>query len=169
MFRRMGGVYFLGIVVTLWCAGTANAQTGEGRILGTLTDTQGKVVVGAKVAVTNAGTNVPRNLVSNQAGDYVAPNLQAGIYVITAEAAGFKKVVRENVRLEVGNDVRIDFRLVPGMVSETVRVTAEAPLITTTNDNIGGSLSNKEINDLPLNGRDYQNLHRLQWHAPRGQ
>jgi hypothetical protein len=108
--------------------------------------------------VLNAGTNVGRNLQSNQAGDYVAPNLQAGIYVITAEAAGFKKVVHENVRLEVGNDVRIDFQLVPGSLNETVRVTAEAPLITTTNDNIGGTLSNKEINDLPLNGRDYQNL-----------
>jgi Carboxypeptidase regulatory-like domain len=158
MSRRMSRLYFLGIVVTLWCAGRANGQTGEGRILGTVTDTQGKVVVGAKVTVTNAGTNVPRNLVTNQAGDYVAPNLQAGIYLITGEAAGFKKVVHENVRLEVGNDVRIDFQLIPGMVSETVRVTAEAPLITTTNDDIGGALSNKEINDLPLNGRDYQNL-----------
>jgi len=158
MSRTMGGALLAGVVSLLLYAASAVAQTGEGRILGTVTDTQGKVVVGAKVAVTNAGTNVPRNLVTNQAGDYVAPNLQAGIYVITAETAGFKKVVHENVRLEVGNDVRIDFKLVPGMVSETVRVTAEAPLITTTNDNIGGSLSNKEINDLPLNGRDYQNL-----------
>jgi hypothetical protein len=158
MSRRRGGVYCIGIIVTLWFAGAAKAQTSEGRILGTVTDTQGKVVVGSKVVVTNAGTNVPRNLVTNHAGDYVAPNLQAGIYVITAEAAGFKKVMHENVRLEVGNDVRIDFQLVPGMVSETVRVTADAPLITTTNDNIGGALSNKEINDLPLNGRDYQNL-----------
>jgi len=158
MFRRMGWVYFLGVLIALGCAGTAKGQTGEGRILGTVTDAQGKVVVGAKVVVTNAGTNVARTLQSNQAGDYVAPNLQAGIYVITAEASGFKKVVRENVRLEVGYDVRIDFQLVPGALNETVRVSAEAPLITTTNDNIGGALSNKEINDLPLNGRDYQNL-----------
>jgi hypothetical protein len=158
MVRRTGIAYFLGMVIALWCAGAVNGQTGEGRILGTVTDAQGKVVVGAKVVVLNAGTNVGRNLQSNQAGDYVAPNLQAGIYVITAEAAGFKKVVHENVRLEVGTDVRIDFQLVPGSLNETVRVTAEAPLITTTNDNIGGTLSNKEINDLPLNGRDYQNL-----------
>jgi hypothetical protein len=158
MFRRTGGVYFLGMVMTLCFLGAAQAQTGEGRILGTVTDAQGKVVVGAKVTVTNVGTSVARNLVSNQVGDYVAPNLQAGIYNISAEASGFKKVVHENVRLEVGSDVRMDFQLVPGMLNETVRVTAEAPLITTTNDNIGGTLSNKEINDLPLNGRDYQNL-----------
>jgi hypothetical protein len=158
MFRRMVCVFFLASALAMYCAGAAQAQTGEGRILGTVTDAQGRVVVGAKVTVTNIGTSVARNLETNQAGDYVAPNLQPGLYSITAEASGFKRAVRENVRLEVGYDVRIDFELVTGGLNETIRVTAEAPLISTTNDYIGGSLSNKEINDLPLNGRDYQNL-----------
>jgi hypothetical protein len=158
MPKLMGGA-FLAAVISLFLSGaSAIAQTNEGRILGTVTDSQGKIVVGAKVVVTNTGTNAARTLQTNQAGDYVASNLQPGLYTITAETSGFKKVVHTDVRLEVGNDVRIDFQLVPGAVTETVRVTAEAPLIATTNDNIGGSLSNKEINDLPLNGRDYQNL-----------
>jgi len=158
MSRTLGGAFLAAIISLFLGAASAVAQTNEGRLLGTVTDSQGKVVVGAKVVVTNTGTNAARTLQTNQAGDYVAPNLQPGLYTITAEVSGFKKVVHADVRLEVGNDVRIDFHLVPGMVSETVRVTAEAPLITTTNDNIGGTLSNKEINDLPLNGRDYQNL-----------
>jgi hypothetical protein len=158
MSRSMGGAFLAAIISLFLCATSGVAQTNEGRILGAVTDSQGKVVVGAKVVVTNTGTNAARTLQTNQAGDYVASNLQPGLYTVTAEVSGFKKVVHADVRLEVGNDVRIDFQLVPGAVSETVRVTAEAPLITTTNDNIGGSLSNKEINDLPLNGRDYQNL-----------
>ena len=95
---------------------------------------------------------------TNGVGDYVVPNLPPGVYTITAEATGFKKVERPDIRLEVGHDLPMDMQLVPGAVTEVVRVTEEAPLINTTNDLIGGSLSNKEINDLPLNGRDYQNL-----------
>jgi hypothetical protein len=158
MCRSLSGAFLAAITSLCLCAASASGQSNEGRILGTVTDSQGKIVVGAKVVVTNTGTNAARNLQTNQVGDYVASNLPPGLYNINAEASGFKKVVRADVRLEVGNDLRIDFQLVPGDLSETVRVTTEAPLITTTNDNIGGSLSNKEINDLPLNGRDYQNL-----------
>jgi hypothetical protein len=158
MLRRALGVTALVFLAGFIFSSMASAQSQEGRFLGTVTDTQGKVVVGAKIAITNIGTAVTRNLVSNGVGDYTAPAMQPGLYSLFAEAPGFKRVERANIRLEVGNDVRIDFQLVPGAVSETVRVTAEQPLITTTNDAIGGSLSNKEINDLPLNGRDYQNL-----------
>jgi hypothetical protein len=158
MIRRVHVVLALGLLLALGFLVSAAAQSNEGRVLGTVTDSQGKVVVGAKIAITNTGTGATRNLESNRAGDYTAPALQPGLYTVTAEAPGFKKVEHSNIRLEVGNDVRVDFGLVPGAVSETVEVTAQAPLITTTNDTIGGSLSNKEINDLPLNGRDYQNL-----------
>jgi hypothetical protein len=158
MIRRVHLVLALGVLFALGFVVSAAAQSNEGRILGTVTDSQGRVVVGAKIAITNTGTGTTRNLESNGAGDYTAPALQPGLYTVTAEAPGFKKVEHSNIRLEVGNDVRVDFQLVPGAVSETVEVTAQAPLITTTNDTIGGSLSNKEINDLPLNGRDYQNL-----------
>ena len=158
MLQRALCVSAFVLLVALGLAVSASAQSNDGRILGTVTDSQGKVVVGAKIAITNTGTGTTRSLESNGAGDYAAPALQPGLYTIKAEARGFKKVEHSNIRLEVGNDVRVDIQLVPGAVDETIQVTAEAPLITTTNDTIGGSLSNKEINDLPLNGRDYQNL-----------
>ncbi len=158
MFQRVLCVSAFVLLFASGFAVPAAAQSNDGRFLGTVTDSQGKVVVGAKIAITNTGTGTTRNLESNGAGDYAAPALQPGLYTVMAEARGFKKVEHSNIRLEVGNDARIDFQLVPGALDETIQVTAEAPLITTTNDTIGGSLSNKEINDLPLNGRDYQNL-----------
>ena len=158
MIRGGSAVFALGVLLMLGFVGGSAAQSNEGRILGTVTDSQGKIVVGAEITVLNTGTSASRDLVTNGVGDYVVPNLPPGVYTITAEATGFKKVERPDIRLEVGHDLRIDMQLVPGAVTEVVRVTEEAPLINTTNDLIGGSLSNKEINDLPLNGRDYQNL-----------
>jgi hypothetical protein len=134
------------------------AQTYQGRILGTVTDQSGAIVRSAKVVITNVDTEVARSLETNEAGDYVAPNLPPGVYKITAESPGFKKIERSAIRLEVAKDVRIDFQLVPGEISESVTVSEEAPLIETTNDTLGGTFTNKAINDLPLNGRDFQNL-----------
>ena len=77
------------------------------------------------------------------------------------EAKGFKSVERPNVQIEVATDVRADFALQPGQVSETVTISEEVPLVNTTSATLGGTLSNKEINDLPLNGRNYENLLQL--------
>jgi hypothetical protein len=134
------------------------AQTYEGRILGTVTDASGAVIVGAKIAVTNTATNVTRNLVSNSAGDYVASNLEAGTYKVTAEAGGFKRAENSSVSVQVSRDARIDFRLQPGATTETVEVTGEATLVDTTDSTLNGVLENKAINELPLQGRDFQNL-----------
>src|SRR5207302_10255604 len=81
-----------------------------------------------------------------------------GEYKVTVDAPGFRRIERTGVRLEVAKDARIDFQLQPGSETEQITVTAEAPLIETTNDALGGTVSNKCINDLPLNGRDFQNL-----------
>jgi len=138
---------------------SSGAQTNEGRILGTVRDSSGGVVVGAKITVTNTGKQVSRELVTNGTGEYVAPDLEPGLYTVSAEAAGFKKTVSSVVRVEVTNDIRIDLRLEPGTVTETVVVNeAAATLIDSTNATLGGSFGNKEINELPLQGRDWQNL-----------
>ncbi len=134
------------------------AQTPEGRILGTVTDKSGGAVKDAKVTISNADTGVSRTLQTNDAGDYVAPNLPPGVYNVVIESPGFKRIESFGIRLEVAKDVRIDVILQPGDVSESVRVTGEAPIVETTNDQLGGTFTNKAINDLPLNGRDYQNL-----------
>jgi len=134
------------------------AQTYEGRILGTITDQTGAAMPNAKVVITNVDTGVRRELVTNDAGDYVAPNLAPGVYKIAVEAPGFSRVEKSGARLEVAKDIRMDFTLHPGSVAETVNVTEDVSLVETTNDTLGGTFANKSINDLPLNGRDFQNL-----------
>src|SRR5208282_4969799 len=83
------------------------------------------------------------------------------IYKVRAEAKGFKAVERINIVVEVAQDLRVDISLPTGLVSETVVVTDEVPLVNTTSATLGGTLSNAEINDLPLNGRNYENLLQL--------
>jgi len=149
------------VVVFLFafCAlGIASGQTQEGRILGTVTDQSGGLVKGAHLTITNVDTGIARTLETNDAGDYVAPSLPPGPYKLVVEATGFKKVERSSIRLEVAKDVRLDITMQPGSVSETVTVTEQLPLVETTNDTLGGTFANKSINDLPLNGRDFQNL-----------
>jgi len=138
--------------------GSASGQSQEGRILGTVTDQSGGLVKGAHVTITNVDTGVTRTLETNDAGDYVAPSLPPGAYKLVVEATGFKKVERTGVQLEVAKDIRLDLTMQPGSVSETVTVTEQLPLVETTNDTLGGTFANKSINDLPLNGRDFQNL-----------
>ncbi|HWK31989.1 MAG TPA: TonB-dependent receptor [Terriglobales bacterium] len=134
------------------------AQTYQGRILGTVTDSSGAVVAGAKVTITNPDTGLTRSLTTTDAGDYVAPALPPGNYQVTVEAPNFKRYEQKGIRLEVAKDVRIDAKLTAGGASESVTVTSDAPLVETTNNTLGGTFSNKSINELPLNGRDFQNL-----------
>jgi len=148
-------------LVAAWST-LVSAQTYQGRILGSVTDSSGAVVGGAKVTVTNTATGVSRNLTANGVGDYNAPNLEPGPYMVTAEAPSFKRAQRTGLQLEVAKDIRVDFRLDPGAISETVTVSEEAPVVNTTNDVLGGTFSNKAINELPLLGRDFQNLADLQ-------
>ena len=134
------------------------SQTYAGRILGSVHDSSGAVVVGAVVTIVDVQRGVTRTLTTDDAGEYVAPNLVPSVYRVRAEAKAFKSVERPNIQVEVAKDVRLDFVLQAGNVSEVIVVTEEIPLVQTTNSTLGGTLSNKTINDLPLNGRNYQNL-----------
>src|SRR5215213_9069554 len=113
--------FFIWLTTIMVCA-TGFAQTYQGRILGTATDESGAVVKGVKVTITNIGTGVTRAIDTNDAGDYVAPNLAPGLYKITGEAPGFKRVEISSIQLEVAKDIRIDLTLVAGAVSESVTV-----------------------------------------------
>src|SRR5580692_360085 len=134
------------------------AQGNAGRILGSVTDQTGAAVAGATVTVTDLQRGITRTLTTDDAGQYSAPNLLPGTYKVRAESKGFKAVERLNIGLEVGNDVRIDLVLPAGQISEVVQVMEEVPLVDTTSAILGGTIDNKTINDLPLNGRDYQKL-----------
>jgi hypothetical protein len=139
----------------------APAQSTTGRILGTVTDPSGAAVGGATVAIMDVQRGTSRTVTSDESGGYVAPDLQPGTYKIRVEMKGFKTTERPNVVIEVATDVRVDLALRPGAVSETVVVEEEVPLLNTTSATLGGTLSNQEINDLPLNGRNYENLLQL--------
>ncbi len=140
---------------------SAFAQSTAGRILGTLTDQSGAAVAGANVVVTDTERGTSRTVTTDESGSYAVPDLQPGTYKIHVEAKGFRGVDRPNVQIEVASDVRADFALQPGNVTEVLTITEEVPLINTTSATLGGTLSNKEINDLPLNGRNYENLLQL--------
>jgi hypothetical protein len=139
----------------------ALAQSTAGRVLGSVTDPSGAAVVGATVVIADVERGTSRTLTTDETGTFVAPDLQPGTYKISVEYKGFKRVERLNVRIEVATDVRADFALQPGKISEIVTITEDIPLLNTTSATLGGTLSNKEINDLPLNGRNYENLLQL--------
>ncbi|HWY23044.1 MAG TPA: carboxypeptidase regulatory-like domain-containing protein [Candidatus Acidoferrum sp.] len=139
----------------------ALAQSTAGRVLGSVSDQSGASIAGATVVVTDTQRGTTRTLATDASGDYVAPDLIPGTYKIHVEAKGFKSAERPSVTIEVATDVRADFALQPGNVSEIITVSSEIPLLNTTSSTLGGTLSNQEINDLPLNGRNYENLLQL--------
>lgn len=158
---RTLAVALLSVFALLLVSGPVLAQSTSGRILGTVTDPSGAAVAGATVVVTDVQRGASRTVTTDQSGNYSVPDLQPGNYKIHVEAKGFKAVERPSVQIEVASDVRADFALQPGEVNETVTITEEVPLVNATSATLGGTLSNKEINDLPLNGRNYENLLQL--------
>jgi hypothetical protein len=133
-------------------------QGNTGRILGTVTDQSGGYVANAAVTVTDVARGTNRNLATDDAGSYVAIGLLPGTYKVRVEAKGFKIFDRENLLLETGKDLQVDITLRAGAATEVITVTEQAPMIDATSTTLGGTISNEIINDLPLNGRNYQNL-----------
>ena len=134
------------------------SQGNFGRILGTVTDQTGGVISGATVTIIDKDRGVARTLTTDPAGEYNAPTLIPGTYTVRVEVKGFRTIERQNVLLEVGKEVRVDLTVQPGEQTQSLTVTETIPLVETTNATLGGAVSNAEINDLPLNGRNYQNL-----------
>jgi Carboxypeptidase regulatory-like domain/TonB dependent receptor len=151
---RFLAMSFAALLLSLPMFGQGNA----GRILGSVTDQAGGVIVGAAVVVNDVQRGISRTLTTDDAGQYLAPNLLPGEYSVRAQARGFKAVERLNIGLEVGKDARVDFVLPTGNVTEVVEVQDLVPLVDSTSATLGGTIDNQTINDLPLNGRDYQKL-----------
>ncbi len=117
--------------------GMATAQEYRGTILGRITDPSGAAVVGASVEVQNVATNAVVKAASNEAGNYQVPFLLPGNYTVRVELAGFKKIERPGVRVSTNEPVTLDFTLELGATTESVTVTAAAPLLNTTNADLG--------------------------------
>jgi hypothetical protein len=149
----------LAVVCALLLASVAAYPQGSsGRILGVVTDQSGGNVAGATVTITDVARGVSQTLTTDSDGAYIALNLSPSTYTVRAEYKGFKTFERKNILVEVGKDVRIDAVLQPGSTTETITITEEVPMVDTTSTTLGGTISNEIINDLPLNGRNYQNL-----------
>ena len=137
------------------------AQANFGRILGTVTDQTGAVLAGAAVTVIDTERGIARSLVTDAAGEFNAPNLTPSTYTVRVQVSGFKTLDRPNIVLEVGKEIRVDLTPQPGEQNQTVTVEATAPLVDSASATLGGTLGNADINDMPLNGRNYQNLLNL--------
>jgi hypothetical protein len=151
----------LGVTLAGLLLSSALFGQASGRILGTVTDQTGAVLPGAAVTVIDTERGIARSLVTDAAGEYNAPNLLPSTYTVKVEMKGFKTLDRPNILLEVGREIRVDLTPQPGEQSQTVTIEATAPLVDATSATLGGTLNNADINDMPLNGRNYQNLMNL--------
>ena len=135
------------------------AQTFRGTILGTVTDPSGAVVAGAKVTVRNTNTGLERTTQTSNDGSYSVSELPIGTYDVTISQSGFQTSATHGVNVDVATERRVDASLKTGQVSEQVVVSADSlPQVETTADTLGGTFTQTEVKDLPVNGRDYQKL-----------
>ncbi len=142
------------IVLLIASATTLSAQTFRGTILGTVTDPNGAVVPAATVTAKNIGTAIERTTNSDEFGNYSLAELQTGTYEVKVEKSGFQSSTVTNVLVEVSAERRVDVQLaVAG--SDTVVIVAASTQVETTTNTLGGTISTKEVADLPVNGRDF--------------
>src|SRR5262245_59815331 len=148
------------ICVALLCASAilSYAQFETATLTGTVTDAGGGVVQNAAIKTVNEATNVEATATSNTDGRYVFTGLRPGTYRITAGAAGFKQSVTAGLPLQVNQAARLDIQLNVGAVNEEVSVTAEAPVLESESSSRGAVIDQQKMVELPLNGRDYNQL-----------
>ena len=139
-------------------AGRSWAQTATGQIMGTVKDASGAVMAGAKVTLTNQGTNLTRETTTNETGDYVFPLLPVGVYSVSAEQQGFKVAKQSDITLLVNQVMRVNLDLAVGEVTQTIDVQATTAAIDSETAGIGQSVTQRQVVDLPLNGRNFLSL-----------
>ena len=137
------------------------AQFVRGSIVGKVSDEKGAVVAGAEIALTNLGTNELKTASADENGDYVFPALLPGSYSLEVKRTGFRTLQIKRIELQVNQTARVDVSLPIGELKEVVETVASAVLLKTDTSEIGHVLTNKQIVELPLNGRDYLQLARL--------
>ncbi len=145
----------------LSAASAAAAQEYRATISGTIKDASGGALPGVIVSIVETRTGVRTPAVTDASGQYVAPFLAPGDYDVTAELSGFKQVSRKALHIEAGSHPIIDLTLEVGSVTESVQVHAEVPILNTANASVGQTITTKEVEDLPLNGRTPMMLAQL--------
>jgi hypothetical protein len=157
-----GSLLVLASLVVLLCsASPIRAQVDAGSILGTVSDASGAAVNAATVTLTNEGTNASLSTTTGSDGTYKFTPVKIGSYKLTATLQGFQTVTQRNVAVNVGQDVVVDFALKPGSVNETVEVASTLPVLETQDASVGQVIDSRNVNDLPLNGRNFTFLAQL--------
>jgi len=150
------------LLTIIGIAARANAQTSLGQISGTITDTTGGAVAGASIKVTNVNTQDVRTISADQSGYFVATNLPIGDYSVEAANTGFRPERRDGVTITADAKVTTDFQLKIGSATATVEVTAvQGEMINTTSGELAHVIDTKQVENLPLNGRNYTQLMTL--------
>lgn len=147
------------LMMALAAGPASHAQAFRGSIAGTVTDTSGATVTGATVTIHNEATGVDRITQTGIDGGYLVPELQVGTYDVTIELGGFQRSVTKGVSVDVATEKRVDAVLKPGPVTNSVTVSGEEiTAVDTSSNTLGGVLTQNDVKDLPVNGRDYTKL-----------
>ena len=150
------------ILLLVLAADRLGAQSTTAGVRGTVKDSSGGVLPGVTVTATHVETGRQRVGVSDARGQYVLPLLPVGAYDLAAELSGFQKQIRQALELQVGQEAVVDFALGMGQLTETVVVREAAPVVSTTTSSVSAVVDERQIRDLPLNGRDFMQLAMLQ-------
>ncbi len=155
-------LYALSLVGAALLTGTiAFAQLQAGRIVGQVFDPQHAAVPGATVTVTNTATNDSQIVKSDASGNYVVTPLNPGTYSVSVSALGFATMVRSGIELTVGQAAEVDLNLRVGAANTKVEVTTEGPILETQSGSLDMTVTNTQVESLPLNGRQFTQLAEL--------
>jgi len=155
-------IFLLSLVAQSFVAARiARSQDVGGAVTGTVTDASGAILPSAKVTVTSEATNVSVSKPVNSSGLYTFSNLQPGFYTVRAEAAGFATLVNSHIELTTGYTQRVDLRLQVGSVTQELTVSGQAPLVDTESNRVSELVTARQVQNLPLNGRNVFQLVQL--------
>ena len=149
------------VLVLLMVLPSAQAQVPTGTLAGVVTDPAGARVAGARIDIINRSSGLTRALTTSTEGEYSAPALSPGSYQITLEAAGFRRL-EAAVSVEAGTTTTVDMELQVGEVTEKVTISDAAPMMRYDHHQVSGLVSRAQIENLPLNGRNFLELAKLE-------
>ncbi len=158
--RRVFWLLAMMTAAVLALAPASRAQVSAS-ISGRITDPTGATVSGATVMAKNVETGASRSTVTDEAGQYWVPSLPVGEYEVHVTKQGFQEQVQNGIHLSVGQEAVVELALKLGQISEQVKITADAPIVSVTTADISGLVAEQQVKDLPLNGRSYDELMTL--------
>ncbi|HMD32947.1 MAG TPA: carboxypeptidase-like regulatory domain-containing protein, partial [Candidatus Acidoferrales bacterium] len=161
------GILFSLLVAALLAAGPIWAQVNAVDLSGTVTDQTGAVVNGAKVTVKNLATNATRTVESREDGNYRFTSLAPGRYEMKVQMSGFAPYTNTEFALEIGRVPELNVQLQPATVAQSTTVTGEAELVETQRTSVSQTVGSREIENLPINGRNYVNFTLINSQANR--